>query len=483
MMKSVNTCRVRFAPSPTGKLHVGNVRTAILNWVLARQMGGSFVLRLEDTDIERLEPGAEDEIVEDLMWLGLSWDEGYDIGGSYGPYRQSERRNTHRRYAQQLLAEEKAFKCYCSAAEVEDERRKALDEGRPPRYAGTCRNLTSSERSAKEAEGIVPAVRFLVQSEIAEFDDLIRGHISFDTANFGDFVILRSNGIASYNFAVVLDDALMEITHVIRGDDHLSNTPRQLLLYVAFGWTPPQFAHTATILAPDRSRLSKRRSSVSIEYFRRTGYLPDAIFNFLSLLSWSPASGEEILSRDRIVSEFSFDRMSRSPAIFDDEKLRWMNGQYLRKAPLDEIVALATPYLLAAGYDHSDEKTKSTVVGAIRDNLATLDEVAEYAALFYEENVARTHEEADKIVRSEDAKRIFTSFLQSIEQVGGWNREVFRKVMKAIQVETNLKGKNLWMPVRAALTGRLQGPELDIVAEVYGKDKCAKRIRASLEEK
>ena len=448
--------------------------------MLALQTGGTLVLRLEDTDVERLEPGAEETILEDLKWLGLDWGEGYDIGGPYGPYRQSERHETHRQYGEKLLAEGKAFRCYCSPAELAEERRKAVAAGRPPRYPGTCRNLSASERAAKEARGIAPAIRFAVESQKLDFDDLIRGRLTIDTAHMGDFVILRSNGAASYNFAVVLDDALMKITHVIRGDDHIPNTPKQLLIYKALGWTPPRFAHTPTILAPDRSRLSKRQRSVSIKYFREAGYLPEALFNFLSLLSWSSPSGKEVLPKERIVNEFSFERMSRSPAIFDEEKLRWMNGNYIRKAPLEEIGALALPYLQAAGYDSRDAKTTSVVVGAVRDNMATLSEVTKYTAPFYEEEVTWEEEQATGLVKSEAAQRILGAFLDALEEAGEWNRDAFRSVMKRVQGETNLRGRDLWMPVRAALTGRLRGPELDIVAEVYGRTKCAGRIQAAL---
>ena len=325
-----NQIRVRFAPSPTGYLHIGNVRTALFNYLFAKKHNGSFILRIEDTDFDRVKKEYEDSILENLKWLGLNWNEGPDCGGSYAPYRQSERINTYKEYADKLLNEGRAYKCFCSGEELERKRRESLSKGLPPRYDGKCFRLSREEIASYEQKGIKPSTRFKVKDGMIEFEDIIRGKISFKGSDIGDFVILRSDGIASYNFAAAIDDALMEITHVIRGEDHLSNTPRQILLNQAIGFDIPKFAHLSMILGPDKSRLSKRHGAESVTELKEEGYLSEAVINYLSLLGWSSEDGREIMPLTDIIKNFSLERVSKSPAVFDIKKLKWINSHYIK---------------------------------------------------------------------------------------------------------------------------------------------------------
>jgi len=472
--------RVRFAPSPTGALHAGNVRTALLNWIFAKQQNGTLILRIEDTDQERYVIGSEEMISDDLRWLGIDWQEGMGAGGDYGPYLQSDRLDIHREYAEKLLNNGNAYKCYCSEEELEASRKKALAEGRQPRYDGKCRELSSSDEKAKIDEGVKPVLRFKVRDGSVSFKDLIKGEISWDLTNIGDFVIIRSNDLPSYNFAVVIDDALMRISHVIRGEGHVSNTPKQLLLYEAFNFDIPFFAHTATILNKDKEILSKRHGALSIKRYREEGYLPEALINYLSLLSWSSESGDDIIEMERLISEFSFSRMSGSAAVFDDDKLRWMNGQYIRAMSNERLMEQSIPYLQSAGYSTDDPRKTSLVIEAVRGNLSTISELPKYASLFYNSDYAPKSREETEVLEKEDSKRIFKSFIATAVEFERLGEDELRSIMKAIQEETGLKGTNLWMPVRIALTGQSRGPELQKLVEYFGKDEVLLRINNAL---
>jgi len=474
--------RVRFAPSPTGYLHVGNARTAILNWLFAQHTGGTFILRVEDTDFERSTRESEQGIYEDLHWLGLNWNEGPDIGGNFGPYRQSERLDLYRKFALQLLDEGKAFHCYCTQEEIEARNQAALARGEQPKYDGHCLHLTEEQKRAYEAEGRKPVIRFHVPRETIRFQDVIKGDISFEGENISDFVILRSDGVATYNFAVVVDDALMKITHIIRGDDHLSNTPKQVLLFRALGFDVPLFVHIPMILGSDRSKLSKRHGITSVRMYREKGYLPEALVNYLSLLSWSSESGDEILPIDRLIREFDFSRMSKSAAIFDIEKLNWMNGWYIRNAELDRMVALSIPYLEKAGFSVNDPDYVRRVVEAVRGNVDYLEQIPEQAKIFFQEKVVIESDEAREMLALESSQRVFRAFLEELSQVDELSVETFKQIMKTIQKKTGVKGKFLWMPVRIALTGQMHGPELPKVVEILGKEKCEKFLKETLEE-
>ena len=472
--------RVRFAPSPTGALHAGNVRTALLNWIFAKQQNGSLILRIEDTDQDRHVIGSEEMISDDLKWLGLDWQEGMDVGGDYGPYLQSDRLDFHKEYADKLLNDGIAYRCYCSEEELDAARKKALAEGSQPRYNGMCREISGSEEKKKIDEGIKPVLRFKVREGSVTFNDMIKGEISWDLSNIGDFVIIRSNGMPSYNFAVVVDDALMKISHVIRGEGHVSNTPKQMLLYEALNFDIPNFAHTATILNKEKKTLSKRNGAVSINRYREEGYLPEALINYLSLLSWSSESGDDIIDMDRLISEFSFSRMSSSAAVFDDDKLTWMNGQYIRALSKERLMELSIPYLQSARYSTDDKEKTSLIVEAVRGNLSTVSEIANYASLFYDSDYTPKGDEESEILQNKDSQRIFKSFLKIAGEFDQLSEEDFRSIMKSVQEETGLKGKNLWMPVRIALTGQNHGPELQKLAEYFGKDEVLSRFKFAL---
>src|SRR3954469_25063426 len=342
--------RVRFAPSPTGQLHVGNARTALFNWLLARGSGAAFILRIEDTDVERSTRESEAAIVRDLQWLGLDWDEGPDSGGLHGPYRQSERLHLYQSYAKELLAAEAAYYCFCSTAQLDADRQQALAAGRPAHYAGTCRRLSRDHAAARIAAGEHPAIRFRVPEERdVVFTDGVRGDVRFQTDVIGDPVIVRADGTPAYNFAVVVDDALMAVTHVVRGEDHISNTPRQILLYEALGFTPPVFAHLSLVMGPDHSPLSKRHGATSVAEFRSKGYLPEALVNYLALIGWSPGGGDELVALDEMARRFSLEGVSHSAGVFDEEKLAWVNRHYLKVAAPERLADLALPYFSDAG--------------------------------------------------------------------------------------------------------------------------------------
>jgi len=472
--------RVRFAPSPTGHLHIGNVRTAILNWLFAKNTRGSFILRIEDTDLERSADEYTSQIYEDLRWLGLIWDEGPDVGGPHTFYRQSERLNIYNEYAQKLINEEKAYYCFCTPEELEQIRKDSLATGETIQYDQRCLHLSDEQKKGFLEQGRKPAIRFKVPRQEIMFNDLVKGELLFDTENIGDFVIMRGEGIPTYNFAAVVDDGLMEITHVIRGGDHVSNTPKQILVYDALGFNLPKFAHIPMILGPDRARLSKRHGATSIDYYRYRGYLPEVIINFLSLLSWSSVSGEEILSIEKLIEEFDFKRISKAAAIFDVEKLNWMNGYYIRQTDLDRLTKLAMPYLKQTNFPIGNFERTKKIVSLLQNYLDYMDQVIEQSAIFFQDSVVISDPETKVIIRKDSSRRIFWSFLRELDTIEELDANIFRKIMKTVQKETGVMGKNLWIPIRVALTGKSHGPELPHIAEILGKEKCEKFIRNAL---
>ena len=354
--------RVRFAPSPTGQLHVGNARTALFNWLFARQAGGVMVLRIEDTDLARSEARFEDQLLDDLKWLGIDWDEGPDVGGPHAPYRQSDRLELYREHAERLVKEGKAYLCFCSHWELMEERSQAEDKHQPSMYSGKCRMLDPVEAQRRRANGEGAVIRLRIPEHPIRFHDIVRGPVEFSSEVVNDFIIVRSTGMPVYNYVVVVDDALMDITHVIRGDDHLSNTPKQVALYEALGWPVPEFAHLSTILGSDRERLSKRHGATSIANFRQMGVLPEALVNYLALLGWAPTGGtREIFSPEELIKEFSLQRVTPSPAVFDMEKLHWLNRHYIKQSPPERIEKLAEPFFTRAGMlpENPDDRTRA----------------------------------------------------------------------------------------------------------------------------
>jgi len=471
-----NSVRVRFAPSPTGHLHIGNARTAILNWLYARHTGGTFLLRIEDTDAERSTTASENSIYEDLRWLGLDWDEGPEVGGKFGPYRQSERLTLYRQHAEQLIAADKAYYCFCREEDLEAEREAARGEGGQYRYSGKCRTLTPAQQQELRDRGIAPAIRFHVPARPYSFTDLARGELHFPENAFGDFVIVRSGGLPTYNFACVIDDHLMQISHVIRGDDHVINTPKQVALYQAFGWEVPQFCHIPMILGEDRSRLSKRHGATSLDQFAGKGYLPEAMINFLSLLSWSSPSGEEILSIEQLVREFDFNRINKSAAVFDTVKLNWMNGVYLRKLSLDQLLQASMPFLQKARFKLPETEVLQRMLALIQESLEYLEQVVEKLEFFFVERVRITEGAAIALTQTEASEKVYWSFLRQLELQDTLTADGFRKMMKVVNKETGVMGKDLWMPIRVALTGNLHGPDLATIVEIMGKQEVRKRI-------
>jgi nondiscriminating glutamyl-tRNA synthetase len=472
--------RLRFAPSPTGQLHVGNARTALFNWLMARGAGGTFVLRIEDTDFARSTKEAEGSAVDDLRWLGLTWDEGPDAGGTHGPYRQSERLHIYRAHAVELMSRGLAYHCFCSEEQLEMDRYQALRNMQPPKYVGRCRNITPDEARKRIEAGEPAVIRFRVPDGDREvtFDDLVRGRVSFMTDVIGDFVLVRSGGVPAYNFAVVVDDALMEISHVIRGEDHISNTPRQLLLYEAFGWTPPRFGHVSMVLGPDHSKLSKRHGATSVGEFRERGCLPEALANYLALLGWSPGENQELLPLDELARRFHIEDVGKSAGVFDPEKLAWVNRHYLKLASPERLMMLTLPFLERqgwivrgesdrdSGFGIRDSKTAeflSRAVAIAAQSVDHLDQVPARLRFLFDYTAAAAL--ADPAVRSEaiEARRVIAALAEETAKSGPLvDREPFRAMAARIREQTGAKGKALFHPIRLALTGEAEGLELDL---------------------
>jgi glutamyl-tRNA synthetase len=461
--------RVRFAPSPTGYLHVGNARTALFNWLLARGAGGTFVLRVEDTDAERSTRQSEVAILRDLRWLGLEWDEGPDIGGPHGPYRQSERLEIYAAHGERLLASGQAYRCFCSVEELEAERQDALRAGRPAKYSGKCRTLLRAEAEARVATGARPALRFRVPDDReVVFEDAVRGELRFHTDVIGDPVIVRGDGTPAYNFAVVVDDSLMEVTHVVRGEDHISNTPRQLLLYEALGLAPPRFAHLSLVMGPDHTPLSKRHGATSVAEFRAKGYLPQALVNYLALIGWSPGGGDELLPLEELARRFALESVVASAGVFDEEKLAWANRHHLKTEPVDRLAALSVDFFSRAGYPMVPAAAGldflASVMPIAAGSVDRLDQVPERLAFLfdYDPRKALALPEVAEEMQSEGARAVAAALAEGLASAPRLDRERFRAMAGAIRDRTSQKGRALFHPIRVALTGRAEGPELDL---------------------
>jgi nondiscriminating glutamyl-tRNA synthetase len=482
-MKKIDGSRVRFAPSPTGELHLGNARTALYNWLFARHHGGAFILRIEDTDRQRSSQTHERHILEDLRWMGMDWDEGPEKNGRFGPYHQYERLEIYTRYLDLLRGEKRIYPCFCSEEELEAERRGLLARGKAPRYLGKCRDLSGDERRKYEAEGRKPVFRFRVGEETIAFDDLIRGPMRFEGGAIGDFIIVRSNGIPAYNFAVVIDDHLMEISHVIRGEDHLSNTAMQMLLYKSLGFPPPCFAHHSLVLARDRSKLSKRHGAVTIREFRDKGILPEAMINCLALLGSSYGEGREWLAVEELVETFSLERMGKGGAVFDEDKLRWLNAHYIRNYDLVTLADLAVPFMKRAGFTPGslDRNAVLSFVGLIREGLHALEEIGEYIYLDRASGDRYPFsEEARAVLRMEKSRTVLQGFGQILDDDPGPAMGLYARVVPVLIKRTGLKGKDLFMPLRAAVTGRTRGPELARIVDYLGRSSIKTRVERAL---
>jgi nondiscriminating glutamyl-tRNA synthetase len=475
--------RVRYAPSPTGHLHIGNARTALFNYLYARNLGGTFIIRIEDTDQKRNIEGGEESQLKYLKWLGINWDESVDVGGEYGPYRQSERLDIYETLYNQLLEKGLAYKCYCTESELEAEREAQMAKGDNPSYSGKCRHLTDQDRKSLEAEGRKPSIRFLVpQGKVLTFEDMVKGTVSFESEGFGDFVIVKKDGMPTYNFAVAADDHLMEISHVLRGDDHISNTPKQLLIYEAFGWEPPVFGHMTLIVNESRKKLSKRDESIIqfIEQYEELGYLPEALFNFIALLGWSPVGEEEIYTKEQLIEAFDAARLSKSPALFDKVKLTWMNNQYMKKAETDKVFALALPHLIKAGLINNELNEQETqwtrsLIELYQDQMSFGAEIVELSELFFKDEV-HYDEEAKVVLGEEQVPEVLNAFKNEIEQLAEFSAPEIAAALKAVQKATGHKGKKLFMPVRVAITGQTHGPDLPKAISLIGKEIILTRL-------
>ena len=475
--------RVRFAPSPSGHLHVGNVRTALFNWLLARGAYGTFILRIEDTDTLRSTAESDATILEDLRWLGLDWDEGPDVGGPVGPYRSSERIGMYQSRARVLLEQGKAYYCFCTPEQLEAERTAALAAGLPPKYSGRCASVDATEARRRVHAGEPAAVRFRTPADRdVVFYDLVRGEIRFHTDVIGDQVLQRSDGSPAYNFAVVVDDGLMGVTHVVRGEDHISNTPRQILIYEALEFSPPEFAHVAMVLGPDHTKLSKRHGAVSVDQFREKGYLPEALLNYLALLSWSPggsgrgassdsAAGQELMPLAEMAKRFSLSDVGHSASVFDEEKLAWVNRHYLKEAEPARLARLSLPYLERAGYVVGRLSPEgfaylASLVPIFSTSVDRLEQVPQRLRQLFVFSPADAL--GDDAIRGEVAEAgtrgVIAALAEELDAAPRLaDKHAFRAVADRVKQKTGRKGRGLFHPIRMALTGAADGPELDLL--------------------
>lgn len=477
--------RVRFAPSPTGPLHIGGARSALFNWLFARHHGGQFIVRVEDTDLERSSRESEKNILDALRWLGLDWDEGIEVGGPDAPYRQTERLQGYRSLAKKLLEEGHAYLCYCSEEELATEREQLMAKGELPRYLGRCRDICSEDKAKLEAEGRKPVLRFKVPTnQVVTINDQVRGQVEFDCEGIGDFIIMKSDNIPTYNFAVVADDHDMNITHVIRAEEHLSNTPRQILVYQALGWQTPEFAHISLILGNDRAKMSKRHGATSMEQYQKLGYLPEALLNFLALLGWSPGGEEEIFTAEKLYQQFSMERVAKNPAVFDIDKLNWLNGHYIRHADLDRLTQMAIPYLQEAGYlkgEMDGEKLTwvKQVVSVARNYISFMQEVTQHVEMFFSTHVTPEDAEAAEVLVGDHVPLVMNAAVELVSQAEELTEDVVKALLKSVGKQTGLKGKMVFMPLRVALTGKLHGPELYQIIPIFGKERTIARLKVA----
>ncbi len=481
--------RLRFAPSPTGYIHIGSIRTALYNYLFAKHNNGKFILRIEDTDRSRFVEGAIENLIESLEWAGISHDEGVFLEngeiiqkGDYGPYIQSERLDIYGKYIDELIEKGHAYYCFCSKERLDKVREEQKIKGLIPKYDGFCRNISIEEAKERIANGEEYVVRLkLPHNTDVKFHDHVRGDITINTDDIDDQVLLKSDGFPTYHMAVVVDDYLMKITHIVRGEEWLASTPKHILLYEAFGWEKPEYVHLPTVLNKDKKKLSKRHGDVSVDGFIKEGYLPEAIVNYLALVGWSPESNEEILSMDELIEQFSFERVAKTGGIFDKEKLNWVNEHYIRGKTADEITELCIPYLKEAGYI-TDEDVKSryewlkAMVTTVQENLSTTKDIVDKVDFFFSDKVVIEDDKALEVIKGEQVPKLLNAFEEAVNEVEEIDEDFAKGIMKKIQKQTGIKGKNLFMPTRVALTGAVHGPEMVNIIYVLGKQNILKRI-------
>ncbi|NLO26510.1 MAG: glutamate--tRNA ligase [Clostridiales bacterium] len=476
--------RARFAPSPTGPIHIGNMRTALFNHLFVESgSNNTMILRIEDTDLQRSSAEYERLIYEELNWLGIEWDEGPDKGGDYKPYRQSERLDIYNKYYNRLIEEGKAYYCFCTPGELERDKNQTACEASSPRYSGRCRRLTGAQAEEYLREGKPATIRFKIDpGRTVVFEDVIKGRIEINSDTLGgDMVIRKSDGMPTYNFSATIDDHLMGITHVIRGEDHLSNTPKQILLYDAFGWVPPAFAHAPLILGPDRTKLSKRHGNTYIGQYRQEGYLPEAMLNYLALLSWAPEGERELLSKEEIIKQFRLERVTRANPVFDIDKLNWINAHYIKEAETARITELAMPYLIKEGLispQEAEEKREwlELMTAIVQDSLVKVSDITDRVRIFFNDRFEPESQEALQTLKAQGTAEMLKRLKSAIEGARQVDQEFCSGIFKALQKETGIKGKHLYMPIRVAVTGQCHGPELVKIFSLLGKERLIDRI-------
>ncbi|MDO9515841.1 MAG: glutamate--tRNA ligase [Syntrophales bacterium] len=471
--------RVRFAPSPTGYLHVGGLRTALFNYLFARKHGGTFILRIEDTDQKRSIPGALEELITTLTRTGLQHDEGPDVGGDYGPYIQSQRTDIYKQYIQQLLDSGKAYYCFCDEERINRIREEQRKRKRPPMYDGKCRDLPLDEIADKLAQGLPFVIRLRYPKEgKTVFDDVVRDRVAIDNSIIDDQVLIKSDGFPTYHFASVVDDHLMKITHVIRGEEWLSSVPKHIFLYESFGWEVPVFVHLPLLLNSDRSKLSKRQGDVSVESYLEKGYLTEALLNFIVLLGWHSADDREIYSLKELEDAFSLDRINKAGAVFDIEKLNWMGGQYIRTLDVGYIADQSRRFFEEAGIDISDNDKYLKVINTARDYVYCLSMIVEHARMFYD---AVTFSEEDRdLIGQEDSRRIFSYWIEALEGQETWSPDDLSVLVKKAIGDLGIKGKNFYFPIRLALFGNCHGPDIPTLIDILGRDESVERLTNAL---
>jgi glutamyl-tRNA synthetase len=473
--------RVRFAPSPTGELHIGNARTALYNFLFARKHGGVFVLRIEDTDRERSSDVYKNHLLEDLCWLNITWDEGPDKGGAAGPYVQSQRNNLYQEYLRILIDQDLAYPCFCSEEELEAARKEMLTHRIAPRYSGKCRHLKPEDQERLIREGRKPAYRFRVRQGAIGFADHIRGPMQFDGEAIGDFIVMRSNGQPAYNFAAVIDDHLMQITHIIRGEDHLTNTASQLLLYEALHFTPPEFYHHSLILGTDRTKLSKRHGAVSVSEFRRQGFLPEAMVNYLSLLGNFLGEGKEVCSLGEIILLFDAEKLGKGGAVFDLAKLQWINNIYLRKYDIDQLEQLIEPILKKAAINNVTQQKIRDFAALIQPNINTLGDAEDYLGIITEEKFDLSPD-ARHIMQEEGNLAVVSGLHDILVASTDMGVKELKDGLRKLSAQTGKKGKDLYLPIRVGITGMTVGPELDVLFAFLGREGMRRRLEIVMQK-
>ncbi len=487
--------RVRFAPSPTGYLHIGGLRTALYNYLFARQQQGTFLLRIEDTDQTRLVPGAVEGLIQAMAWAGVTHTEGpvlQDDGtvrevGDCGPYVQSQRLHIYRQYIDRLLEADHAYHCFCTKERLEALREEQKAKGETPRYDGCCRSISLTDARARAAAGESHVIRMkLPENTDVTFEDLVLGEVTVNTADLDDQVLIKADGFPTYHFAVIIDDNGMGITHVIRGQEWLPSTPKHALLYRFFGWPAPKFVHLPNILNSDKKKLSKRQGDVAVEDFRQKGYLPEALVNYVALLGWSPEDNTEFFTLDELVARFSLERVSKSGGVFDVNKLNWMNSHYIRQKSAEELLALCLPWLQEAGWIAPGEAEAKRdwglrLVRLAQERMDTLAQICDFAALFSGGTVTPENEETLEMLKLEHVPAMLKVFRDQVAASARIDEETAKGLMKAVQAETGIKGKNLFMPVRAAISGQLHGPDMNDMMIVLGRENLLARVDHVLE--